>query len=290
MYFRFCLLLIGGWLLLASRSLVAQPIETAPAADSVREKPVRSLSFSYSYMNPVSYRGRTFGVHQFGMMPQLTYQTATNWRVYGAGYIWNNFQESNFGKIDLGVEKEGMLGKHLTYTLGYERWFFPSADPGEQQPLTNFTEAYLTYDWHDWSPAIGTYYMFGSEKLLQTDLQLSRYVGLIERDNWSLFAEPLVKAVFANQNTLVNGIYQPQFDRRGRPLQAVASNTKPFGLVDAEINLPITLQLPRWSLLVDPRIAQPYNTLPGERTKPFFYAVATISYSLQLPTSHGQAR
>lgn len=282
MYFRICFALLGCWWLMAGRPGQAQPIETAPKADSVGEKPVRALLFSYSYMNPVSYRGRTFGVHQFGMMPQITYQTPTNWHFYGVGYIWNNFQESNFGKIDLGVEKEGQLGKHLSYTLGYERWFFPSAEANEIQPLSNFTEAYLTGDWHDWSPAIGVYYMFGSNKLLQTDLQLSRYVGLIERDTWSLFAEPLVKAVFANQNTLVNGIYNQQYDRRGRPLPATDVASRPYALVDAEINVPITLQLPRWSLLVDPRLAQPYNTLPGERTKPFFYAVATITYALHL--------
>lgn len=282
MYFRICIALLGCWWLTAGRPGQGQPIETAPKADSVGEKPVRALLFSYSYMNPVSYRGRTFGVHQFGMMPQIMYQTPTNWHFYGVGYIWNNFQESNFGKIDLGVEKEGQLGKHLSYTLGYERWFFPSAEADEIQPLSNFTEAYLTGDWHDWSPAIGVYYMFGSDKLLQTDLQVSRYVGLIERDTWSLFAEPLVKAVFANQNTLVNGIYNQQYDRRGRPLPATDVASRPYALVDAEINLPITLQLPRWSLLVDPRLAQPYNTLPGERTKPFFYAVATITYALHL--------
>lgn len=262
-----------------------QPIDNKVATDTSAEKPVRALQFSYTYMNPVSYRGRTFGIHQWGMIPQITYQTSTNWHFYGTGYIWNDFQTSELNKIDLGIEKEGKLGKHFSYTLGYERWFFPNADAGEQQPLNNFIEAYLSGEWNDWSPAIGNYYMVGSEQLLQTDIQLSRYVGLVEGKTWSLFMEPLVKATMANQSYIINGIYQTTLDKRGRLVPTAPALSKPYGLVAAELNVPITLQQPRWSLLFDPRLAKPYNTLPGERTKVFFYAVATLTYTLHL--SHG---
>ncbi len=287
MFYRLLVTISG--LLLSSLFIypaVAQSIETRPKPDSA-DIPVRALQFSYSYMNPVSYRGRTFGVHQWGMMPQISYKTATNWSVYSVGYIWNDFQISEFGKVDLGIEKEGNLGKHLSYTLGYEHWFFPNADAGERQPLNNFIEASLSGEWHEWSSAIGVYYMVGSEQLLQTDLQLSRYVGLVNRAKWSLFTEPLVKAILANQNYIINGIYQTQVDKRGRLIPTAPDLSRPIGLVAAEVNVPITLQTHRWSLVVDPRVAQPYNTLPGEKSKAFFYAVVTMTYTLPLPKSHG---
>ena len=264
----------------------AQPIETPGFPDSTTT-PMRALKFSYTYMNPVSYRGRTFGVHQWGMIPQITYQTPTNWSFYGTGYIWNNFQSSELSKIDLGIEKEGKLGRHFTYTLGYERWLFPNADPNETQPLNNFFEAYLSGEWGDWSPAIGNYFMVGSEKLMQTDFQVSRYIGLIDKPTWSLYAEPLLKATLANQSYIINGVYQTELDKRGRLVPTAPDVRKPYGLVAAELNMPITLQQPRWSLLFDPRLVKPYNTLPGERTKVFFYAVATLTYTLDLSKSHG---
>lgn len=272
--------------MLLTYSVAGQSVDTKVTSDTTDENPVRALQFSYSYMNPVSYRGRTFGVHQWGMMPQLTYQTPSNWHVYTVGYVWNNFQTSELGKIDLGIEKEGQLGKHLSYTLGYERWFFPDADASERQPLNNFFETYLSGDWHDWSPAVGTYYMLGSEQLLQTDVQVSRYVGLVDGATWSLFMEPLAKAILANQNYVINGIYQTTIDKRGRLMPLTPNVRKPYGFVAAEINLPITLRQPRWSLLVDPRLVKPFNTLPGERTKVFFYAVATLTYTLHFANGH----
>ncbi|WP_020597610.1 hypothetical protein [Spirosoma panaciterrae] len=273
-------------LLFFTYSAVGQPIANKATTDTLTENPMKAIQFSYSYMNPVSYRGRTFGVHQWGMMPQITYQTTTNWHVYTVGYIWNNFQTSELGKIDLGIEKEGKLGKHFMYTLGYERWLFPSADVGETQPLNNFFEAYLSGEWQDWSPAIGNYYMVGSQQLLQTDVQLSRYVGLTDGTKWSLFMEPLVKATLANQSYIINGLYQTTLDRRGRLVPSASDVRKPYGFVAAELNLPITLQQPRWSLLVDPRLVKPFNTLPGERTNVFFYAVATLTYSLPIANGH----
>ena len=128
--------------------------------------------------------------------------------------------------------------------------------------------------------------MFGSEKLLQTDLGISRYVGLAEGTSWSLFMEPLLKAILANQSYIINGLYLTQADKRGRLIPTAPDLRRPYGLVALELNVPFTWQLPRWSLLVDPRLAKPYNTLPGERTKTFFYAVATITYTLPLPKSH----
>ncbi|OJW80125.1 MAG: hypothetical protein BGO59_02665 [Spirosoma sp. 48-14] len=281
--FTLCKVLL---LILLVYSVTGQPIDNKVAADTSTEKPMRAIQFSYSYMNPVSYRGRTFGVHQWGMMPQITYQTPTNWNFYTVGYIWNNFQTSEVGKIDLGIEKEGRLGKHVNYTVGYEQWFFPSADPGETQPLSNFFEAYLSGEWQDWSPAIGTYYMVGSQQLLQTDLQFSRYIGLLDGATWSLFMEPLAKATLANQSFIINGIYQTTLDRRGRLIPSAPDVRKPYGLVAAELNLPITLQQPRWSLLVDPRLVKPFNTLPGERTRLFFYAVATLTYTLHFANGY----
>ena len=276
------------WLLLGC--LVALTVSTAHAqqaesqSDTTTGKtdvPTRQIEFSYAYMNPVSYRGRTFGVRQWGMIPQLTYKAPSGWAAYGVGYIWNDFQTSSLGKLDLGVEKEGKLGKNLSYTLGYERWFFPGAEPGETQPLSNFLETYLSGEWNDWTPALGVYYMVGLAQLLQTDLQLSRYLGLGEGKAWSLFAEPTLKAMFANQSLLINGLYQPPANTRPRR-RVVPSENRPFGLVAAELDLPITLQTARWRLVADPRLAQPYNTLSTERKTAFFYFVATLTYTLKL--------
>lgn len=245
----------------------------------------RTIEFTYAYMNPVSYRGRTFGVHQWGQMPQLTYQSVSGWRIYGVGYIWNDFQTSLLGKIDLGVEKEGSLGKHIGYTLGYERWFFPDSDPNENQPLSNFFNAFLSGDWHDWTPAVGLYYMVGSKQLLQTDMQLGHYIGLAEGYHWSLFTEPTLKVMLANQNLLINGLYQLPIDLRRR--RVLPAESRPFGLVAGELSLPVTLETPRWTLLADPRVVKPYNTLSGERTKSFFYFTASVSYRLFINKKHG---
>lgn len=260
----------------------AQAAPLRPLADTTiaADAPPRQLMFSYAYMNPVSYRGRTFGVHQWGMMPQLAYQSPTGWTVYGVGYVWNDFRTSSrLGKVDIGVEKEGALGRHFAYTLGYERWFFPDLDKNETAPLSNFTEAYLSGEWNNWTPAIGIYYMFASAQLLQTDLEVNRYVGLLEGPSWSLFAEPLLKATFANQSLIVNGLFQLPVDIRRH---SAPTDSRPFGLVAAEVNVPVTLQTSRYRFTADPRVAQPYNTLPGERQRLFFYFVGTLTYTMKL--------
>ncbi len=273
--------------LLLIRSAPAQIVRPDANPDSTSR---RQLTFSYAYMNPVSYRGRTFGVHQYGMIPQITYQAPSGWHVFTAGYIWNDFESpSQLGKVDLGVEKEGKLGKHLSYTLGYERWFFPNTDPGEVEALTNFTEAYLSGEWGDWTPSVGTYYMFGANQLLQTELELARNVSLAEGSGgWSLSLEPAVRVFLANQSLAVNGIYQttPVVPVRPKPkpgtVVAAPVTSRPFNLVAAEIGLPLTLDTPRWSFVADGRLVKPYNTLPDERTSAFFYFVGTVSYKLFL--------
>lgn len=272
-------------MLLMSHLLTAgiQPDSTRALADSVR-KPAPSanrLDISYLYMNPVTYRGRTFGVRQWGQMPSIKYAASSGWSVYGTGYIFNDFHTANYFKTDLGVEKEGTFGKkqEWSYTLGYERWFF-NKDETDSKLLTNFTEAYLSREVGDFTLSAGTYYMFGTSNLVQTDAQLSYYLNLVEKPGLSLFIEPAVLAVFANQNAQLNGVFVDN------PLTLTQrqdnKNRRAFGLVDTEVDLPLTLQTKRLKWVADPHLAKPLNTLPGEPSRLFFYLVASLTYTIDL--------
>ncbi len=279
----FTLLLIhGGFGLFAPASAQKLPVTIDPVSadnDTLTTVEGRRLDLIVDYLNPVNYRARTFGVRQWGLHPTLRYTTRDGWSTFVTGYIWTDSQQTRWAKTDLGIEKEGQIGKYWNYSIGYERWFF-EGDLEDRTSLTNFTGLTVSRELGDWTATGGVYYMFGTDQLLQNDLLLSRRIDLLENRHMAIRLEPGGRAVLANQSSDFAAVIGLVGKKPTVLKPAGTSHT--FGLVDLEIDVALTIQTPRWTLILDPHIAKPLNTLEGESSKAFFYLSASLVRTLKL--------
>lgn len=270
-----------GWSTLVSLCLssLAYTQDTPPDTDTLATITGRRLALSMDYLNPVNYRGRTFGVNQWGMHPTLRYTSQTGWSAYATGYIWTDSQQTRWAKTDLGIEKEGQIGRYWFYSVGYERWIF-EPDLEDRKSLTNFLGLTLSREMGQWTATGGVYYMVGKDYLLQTDLIISRGIDVFENRRVAIRLEPGARAILANQTNTLAAVLG--LTGKKQTVSQPASNQHTFGLVDVELNLPLHIETPRWTVLVDPHYAVPLNTLPDENSKPFFYLSASLLYTLKL--------
>lgn len=237
------------------------------------------INLIVDYLNPVNYRGRTFGVRQWGLHPTLRYTSASGWSAFVTGYIWTDSQQTRWAKTDLGIEKEGQIGPYWSYSVGYERWFF-EGDLEDRTSLTNFTGLTVSREIGNWTATGGVYYMFGTDQLLQHDLLLSHRFDLLENRRVAIWFEPGGRAVLANQSSEFAAVIGLVGKKRTVVTPGGTNHT--FGLVDLEIDAALTIQTPRWTLILDPHLAKPLNTLDGESPRAFFYLSASLLRTFKL--------
>jgi hypothetical protein len=221
------------------------------------------------YINKVNYRGRDFGINQYGIQPTINYRTSKGLSLFTTGYYWSGMP-TKWAKTDLGIEYEKQVTKRLGLTLGYERWFFTNGTKEDRKQLNNFTELYLSYDLDIINIGSGFYYMFGTKKSYLIDLEISSYFEARRKLGADkIIFEPVFRMMWGNQFITLGSINSVSY-----------SNNNFFGILDYEAGAQLTYKIKNFEFKPVYNFAYPVNGTAEQSVRPFSYFTFTINYVL----------
>lgn len=246
------------------------------------ETPQSTLQVGTSYMNIVNYRGRTFGINQYGFMPMAKYISKTGFVLNATGYYWSGM-DNKLAKLDLGIGYEKEIVKNLYASFNYERWLWNENNVEEQNPLKNYLAADMTYDFGYWNVS-GTYeYMWGDQHLSQLTFQIAGDIPLYsnEAETSELKFQPGFTYIMANQSSL-SVISAPNYlsNKKGKKTATTLIND-PFQVQDYELSAPLYLKWNNTEITGAYRYAFPLNGSPDEHLKPFGYFTLDFVYNIK---------
>jgi hypothetical protein len=235
--------------------------------DSLKEI-VPSIEIASDFANKVVFWGRDFGRKQFGFENSLIFKTGKGFFLNYTGNVWSAMP-SPYAKTDIGIGYEKQVTDRLYTSMGYERWFFHNGDAFVRSALTNYLEADINYDLDIINIEPEFYYMFGTQNIVQTDINVRGEFFLFSCfKSGEVSIKPQGLATFANQGFLpIYSDYPSGY-----------TNEKKFNLVDLEMALPLQLKVKNMEF--EPQLH--YNIpvkIGNEQVSPFFYFSVHFAYN-----------
>ena len=238
--------------------------------ESQLQKEVR-FEITTDYMSKVVYRGRNFGTDQWGINPQLYCYFGNGFYVNYNNYYWAGLP-NKWAKVDLGLGYEGELGKHFSYSLGYERWWFRNGDKTEINNIKNFTDVSLSYYSDYLAVDVSNYYMWGKDYFWINSAEVSHDFGLWQwSPGYRIGIAPKASIIYGTNNHTTL-FYQD--------LNPFLKQTTRYELQDMEFEIPITISLGHLS--ITPSIHRAFPQNPGDddpyTLPPFTYYTLQFKY------------
>ncbi|MBC7382196.1 MAG: hypothetical protein H7296_04280 [Bacteroidia bacterium] len=135
------------------------------------------ISFEAAYVSKVVYRGRDFGLKQYGFNTSLVYKTPVGIYVNLNNYKWSGIN-TPFAKTDLGIGIEKDLTPHLNLNVSYERWFLAKDSFFVGLSFKNMIQAALSTNYEKLNGELGVYYLWGKENALLIQAQIDYTIDL----------------------------------------------------------------------------------------------------------------
>lgn len=220
------------------------------------------LSYQFLYTN-VSFNtntyfsGRSSGVDQFNIIPQISYYHSSGFNVSLSGVYYQNFDPTwDFTSVSLGYFNTLGNKKNIFYNLGYSRFFFTDGT----NTFTNSID--LSFGLRNHKRTLGTTlsgsYLFGTDNSFQ--LISNSYVNLniYRNSKFAIRFRPNLNFIIAKQ---VVTILRPIRNINGPSFELISENI--FDLLNTQINLPLSLTTNSWDFEIG--FSQNFpNALPNE--------------------------
>lgn len=232
------------------------------------EEVTSNLTIGNSYNNRVVFWGRQFGIKQYGVYPYMRFDSGNGWYLYAVGLYWSAIP-GQMSETDIGIGYEKQITPRFYASAGYERWIVHYGDSYDRNILTNYLEAYFSYDVGPFYVDPAFYYMFGMEHAFVSDISINAYYPLFPSLSESVHISTLPEVVttFATHSFIQLFGYTPD------PI-----NEKGFKLAGFEVNVPITTTFRNFALSITPHYNIPVE-VQSEQIDPFFYVSLDLNYT-----------
>jgi hypothetical protein len=240
--------------------------------------------FNLDYTSQVVFRGRDFGRQQQGIMPGVSFFTGSGLYFSVNGYHWTGVSVP-LAKTDLGIGYEFNSSPWLDLNIAYERWFY-GKDTSFLDPaaLKNFLQLELSTKFEKVNASFGTYYMWGRDQALVTELTVDALFDMPEfNEKIYWYVDPQV-TVFGAAGA--NVIASPKLKNNRKRVANIREER--FDIVDYEFALPLMFQAGNFEFGGAWHYAYPIN---GDTEDPplspylkggFNYFTCTVQYAVYL--------
>lgn len=173
--------------------------------DSIQLAHKNSHQFSYTseYTSKVVFRGRDFGLQQYGVTNNFEYKNPSGFYATLNNYSWSGIY-TFIAKTDIGLGFEKEIGKYLTINACYEKWFFADDPFFDPNSLNNMFSADVSTNFDKLNFDLGYYYIWGNDAALLLSLTTDYRIDLPSfSENIYLAIDPtLLGEAFAGDNSV----------------------------------------------------------------------------------------
>ena len=263
--------------------------------------PSSQISFHIGYTSLVVNAGRDLNVKQYGFSPGISYFHRSG--AYGtiSGY-WNSEIAPKYNLTVASVGYIGILSKKFSYIASYDHAFFtpveeepyPAWYPPRliefldelnalSQPLDNTLSLSTNLDLKHIEPSIEYSFLFGSQTAHRIRFDLAgnfdiTSLGFLDKIN----IRPTASMLLGNQDIIAIRYSRDALIDRQLPL--LIDQSDPFGLMNYNFSMPISLYSGPFSFSVDYNYNLPI-ALPGEdlevKSNSFFSLLLSYTISLK---------
>lgn len=220
------------------------------------------LSYQFLYSN-VSYNtntyfsGRSSGVNQFNIIPQISYYHSSGFSASISGVYYQNFDPTwDFTSISLGYFNTLDKQKNLFYNLGYTRFLYTDGS----NTFNNSIDISLGVrsNKRNLGSTLSGSYLFGSDSSFQLISNSYFNLDIFRNPKFAIRFRPNLSFIVAKQ---VVTILRPKRIFPGTGIEQISENI--FDLLNTQISLPITLTTKSWDFEISFTQNLP-NALPNE--------------------------
>ena len=173
--------------------------------DSIQLAHKNSHLFSYTteYTSKVVFRGRDFGLQQYGVTNNFLYKNPIGIYASINNYSWSGIY-SIIAKTDIGLGIERNLGKYMNVNASYEKWFFADDPFFDPDALNNMFSADLSTNFNTLNFDLGYYYIWGDDAALLISLTADYRIDLPSfSEKFYIAVDPtIIGEAFAGDNSV----------------------------------------------------------------------------------------
>ena len=229
---------------------------------------------SFTYNSNTFFSGRDSGVDQFNFYPQLTYYHPSGFNLTLSGLYYEKFDPNwDFTSISLGYY-HNIDEKELLYlTAGYTRYIISDGS----DVFTNLLD--LSLGIRNKNKTIGselyTSLLFGNDSALQLLLRTYGRITLLKEKTFSLRFRPQLNILVAQQTLALEEL-------NSQSQQAEFVNYDVFGLLNTQLNLPLSLVSKSWNFDIGYNINFPTAVATETDLKTTSYFSVSLGYLIKI--------
>ena len=231
---------------------------------------------SVSYNSNTFFSGRDSDTDQFNLIPQVSYYHSSGFNASVSGIYYQNFAPSwDFTSLSAGYFNTLGNKKSIIYNLGYTKYFYSDGYNG----FTNTLDVSLGV--RNKKRTLGTSfsasYLFGTEESYQFVSSSFANFTLKRAATFALRLRPRVSFIIAKQNITIDKVVI----RANRPVLKTF-NFDVFGLLNTQVNLPLSLSLKSWDFELGYNLNIPNSLKQEDAYKTTSYFHLSLGYLFDL--------
>ncbi len=245
------------------------------------------FSVENNFTNKLNYSGRMVSPTQWATTTALKYTTTKGFDYSLSEFYWSK-AKNKLAETDLGLTYNHDWNDVFSGSVGYEHWFMRKGNGENINSLNNNFNAGLNADF-DWiNFASSTMYLFGKQKALLENIEISH--DFFVDEFWkidSMEISPTVSLDWGTtdadlrHNPALNpeAVNQPAIGRRGNTKSPIK-----FMIMSYDFYLPISFYIKHFEIEPALHYDLPFNASVGETLHDFFYFTLSVNY--KLPIKH----
>ena len=186
-----------------------EPVDTSES--ETEESPDTYLSFGTSYDSKVVFQGRTDGIAQFGLSPNLSFQHKSGFNASVSGDVWSA-ETRPYARTTVGLGWDFDLSDAWSIGVGYGRWILHNGTAEEKSSLVNNFNLNFGYSAGTWLFSVAPSLTTGTSQAISTNISVTKIfiISNIFGSNDKILFLPNIDATIATDtrfsvNKLLNG-------------------------------------------------------------------------------------
>lgn len=256
-----------------------------------------------SYGNNSSFLGRNQSIRLPFLSADLTYAHKGGWWLSTMAYQVLH-SSSYIDEVDVMAGWDYQLSEKLDASVSYSRFFFSPQSELIKATTANSFSSQAGLDWRYLYSRLNFTYIFGGASDVFLILDNSRYfqlekvlhpAGILSIEpKFSLIAgtQTFAETHLVSRRSATSPVSSPIFGKPGMGKPGASSGsgstggastatTTSFNLLNYEGSIPVTYSLGSLALEVSLRYSVPVNLLEGDASKPRFFCVTSLYYTIR---------
>jgi hypothetical protein len=233
---------------------------------------------SVGYSSHASYRGRDNGVPQQMIAPAVGFHHSSGFGIEVSTY-WLDQTPKQWDDVAVAVSYEFTAGSRISGGLSYSHFWFSDSSRSAQSVFNNALDASLSLNVGVLTLSVGGALAMGDASEFTFAVSVSHVFEMPLTLYNRISLEPALTAAIGEQNSTLTTLRKGPRGKKVVGVQTQTSNT--FGILDYEVELPLTIILGKVTISPSLAYIKPVNVIDQSTTEAFFDFAVGVSLALR---------